>query len=190
MHHARYTTTKKTQNNRTSGRSRTEDQCIDALLASKEAGTKEASASAADTDSVPPRLFLDQESPAALEVTLIDETVSRGLLDWDIARTAFDHYRTNMSHYFPFVVFATKSDADALKEQHPLLYFAIVTIGLSRMKTKVDSELYDMLFKDLALRIVYKGERSLELVQRLLIHVCFYSRALQMGDLNFNQMII
>ena len=156
---------------------------LTALLASKEA-----SASVADTDSVPPRPFVDEESPETVEDTLISEALSRGLLDWETACAAFDKYKLEMSQYFPFVVFAKSMDAETLKEQQPLLFFAIVTVGLGRMKTIVDAELCDMLIKDLAMRIVYKGERSLELVQTLIVHVTFYSRALQMRDLNFNQM--
>jgi hypothetical protein len=160
---------------------------LTALLASKEAGAKDTSASVADTESVPPRPYLDEESPPP-ELTLIEDAMARGVLDWATASAAFDRYKNEMSHYLPFVVFPTALDADTLKEQQPLLFFAAITVALSRMKTKVDAELCDMLIKDLAMRIVYKGERSLELVQTLLIHVTFYSRPLQMRDLNFNQM--
>jgi len=41
-------------------------------------------------------------------------------------------------------------DAETLREQQPLLFFTIVTVGLSRMQSKVDAELCDMLIKDLA----------------------------------------
>ncbi|EXJ62053.1 hypothetical protein A1O7_02486 [Cladophialophora yegresii CBS 114405] len=156
---------------------------LTALLASKDAG-----ASTTDTDSVPNRPDPDQESSVTPEESLIAEALSRGLFDWETACAAFERYQHEMSHYFPFVVFPKTTNAKILREQQPLLLFAIITVSISKIRSKVDSELCDMLVKDLALRIVYKGERSLELVQTLLVHVCFYSRALQMRDLNFNQM--
>jgi hypothetical protein len=156
---------------------------LTALLASKETGT-----SITDTDSVPPPPGPEQESPVPPEESLMAEALSRGLLDWETACAAFDRYKHEMSSYFPFVVFPQTTDAKVLREQQPLLFFAIITVSISRMQSKVDAELCDILIKDLALRIMYKGERSLELVQALLVHVSFYSRTLQMRDLNFNQM--
>ena len=157
---------------------------LTALLAAKESGA----ASTTDSDSLPPQLRPDLDPLPISEESLMAEALSRGLLDWETARTAFDRYKNDMSHYLPFVVFPGTMEASTLKEQQPLLFFAIVTVGLSRMKSKADSELCDMLVKDLAFRIMYKGERSLELVQTLLVHITYYSRALQMRDLNFNQM--
>lgn len=157
---------------------------LTALLAAKEAGS-----STTDSDFVPPQLRPDDQEPLAIsEETLMADALSRGVLDWDTASAAFDKYKQEMSQYFPFVVFPDSMVADDLREQQPLLFFGIVTVSTSRMPTQVDSELCEMLIKDLALRIMYKGERSLELVQTLLVHIFFYSRALQMRDLNFNQM--
>jgi hypothetical protein len=153
------------------------------LLASKEAGT-----STTDTDSVPAPLCLETDSPTSSDDTLLASAISTGLLDWNTAQEAFEYYRNQMSRYFPFVVFPSSTQAETLRDQQPLLFFAIVTVALSRMAVKDNGELCDMLIKDLALRIVYRGERSLELVQTLIVHVSFYSRALQMRDLNFNQM--
>lgn len=158
---------------------------LTALLASKEAGASTSARS--DSESVPPRAS-EGDTPAASDDTLIADALSRGLLTWETAQEAFGHYQNDMSHYFPFVVFPQTQDAEALRDQQPLLFFAVVSAALSRMRTRVDLQLFDMLIKDLAMRVVYRGERSLELVQTLLVHVCFYARSLQMRDLNFNQM--
>ncbi|KIY02312.1 uncharacterized protein Z520_02450 [Fonsecaea multimorphosa CBS 102226] len=129
------------------------------------------------------------EASAKTETTLIAEAMSAGLLDWETACKAFDRYKNEMSRYFPFVVFASDTDALAVKQQQSLLFFAVITVGLASMQTTVDAELCDMLIKDLALRVVYRGERSLELVQTLIIHVLFYGRTKNLRDLNFNQML-
>ncbi|KIW34911.1 uncharacterized protein PV07_01653 [Cladophialophora immunda] len=121
--------------------------------------------------------------------TLIAEALSRGLFTWETACKAFERYKNEMCRYFPFVVFASGSDAAAVKQQQPLLFFAVITVSLASMQTTVDAELCDMLIKDLALRVVYTGERSLELVQTLIVHILFYGRAKNMRDLNFNQMV-
>ncbi|OAG36470.1 hypothetical protein AYO21_09363 [Fonsecaea monophora] len=129
------------------------------------------------------------QTSAEPDKSLIAEALSRGLLDWDTARKAFDRYKDEMCRYFPFVVFGSDVDAETVKQQQPLLFFAVITVGLGSMHTTVDAELCDMLIKDLALRVVYNGERSLELVQTLIVHIVFYGRAKNMRDLNFNQMV-
>lgn len=121
--------------------------------------------------------------------TLIADALDRGLLDWATCCEAFDKFKNDMCRYFPFVMFPATTDAMAVKEQQPILFFAIVTVALVTMQTKVDSELADMLTKDLALRIMYRGERSLEIVQTLLVQISFYARGKHMRELNFNQMV-
>ncbi|OAP56273.1 hypothetical protein AYL99_09452 [Fonsecaea erecta] len=130
-----------------------------------------------------------EQTSAKPDNTLIPEALSRGFVDWETACKAFGRYQNEMSRYFPFVVFAPDSDAVTVKQQQPLLFFAVVTVGLASMQTTADVELCDMLVKDLALRVVYSGERSLELVQALLLHTFFYGRPKNMRDLNFNQMV-
>jgi len=121
--------------------------------------------------------------------TLIDRALNRGLLDWQTITTAFDRFQYKMCHYFPFVVFPPKTDPAVLKEQQPLLFFAIVNAAIASVHSPSKSALADMLSKDLALRIMYRGERTLELIQTLLVHVCFYARPRHTRELNFNQMI-
>jgi len=121
--------------------------------------------------------------------SLIAKALQRGLFDWPAACKAFDRYRKEMCIYFPFVVFPATADANVVREQQPLLFFAICTVAMATMKGPVNPELWDMLTKDLSLRIMYRGERSLELVQVLLIHITWYTRAKEMRELNFNQMV-
>lgn len=127
------------------------------------------------------------DTPSAQSRSLITEALSRGLFDWPTACQAFDRYRSEMCHYFPFVVFPAISDANVVKEQQPLLFFTIVVVALGTMPGPTSPELWDMLTKELAMRIIFDGERSLELVQSLLVHVTWWHRTKEMRELNFNQ---
>lgn len=121
--------------------------------------------------------------------TLIDRALNRGLLDWQTVCAAFDRYKYQMCHFFPFVVFPPETDPKTVKEQQPLLFFAIVNAAIASIHSPSKSELADMLAKDLALSIMYKGERTLEIIQTLLVHVSFYARPRHTRELNFNQMV-
>ncbi len=120
--------------------------------------------------------------------TPIDDALHLGLLDWASACKAFDFYRERMCNYLPFVVFPAAADANVIKDQQPLLFCAVVTVALTAMPGPVNVDLWDLLTKELALRIMYRGERSLELVQTLIVHCTWYTRAKNMRELNFNQM--
>ncbi|KIX04484.1 uncharacterized protein Z518_05354 [Rhinocladiella mackenziei CBS 650.93] len=144
-------------------------------------------------DPSPPSAQTDGSIPGDLapgpSQTLIEDALNHGLLDWKTACKAFDRYRRKMCQYFPFVVFPPTSDAKTVSEQQPTLFFAIVAAALTSINARMDGGLGDMLTKDLALRIMYRGERSLELVQTLLVHISFYIRAKHMRELNFNQLV-
>jgi hypothetical protein len=138
--------------------------------------------------SVPTARGSGSESDPSSE-TLIDRALNRGLLDWQTVCTAFDRYKYQMCQFFPFVVFPPETDPAMVKEQQPLLFFAIVNAATASIHSPSKSELADMLAKDLALRIMYKGERTLEIIQTLLVHVSFYARPRHTRELNFNQMV-
>ena len=162
---------------------------LTALLAANEPSTSgDPTPKSAGDDSSAQAKTSDSDQ-ASSSKTLIAEALDRGLLDWNTACESFDRYKLRMCAYFPFVVFPDTSDAKMVKDQQPLLFFAIVTVAITSMGKNVDSELGDMLTKDLALRIMYRGERSLELIQTILVHISFYTRAKHMRELNFNQMV-
>jgi hypothetical protein len=142
------------------------------------------------TNDTTPKSNQDAPNPESTTVdTLIDQAMNRGLIDWPSVCLAFDRYKREMCRYFPFVVFPANMDASTLKEQQPLVFFAIINAATASMHTSPDPELGDMLVKDLSLRIMYRGERSLELVQTLLIQAMFYARGKEMRELNFNQVV-
>ncbi|EXJ87163.1 hypothetical protein A1O3_04122 [Capronia epimyces CBS 606.96] len=163
---------------------------LTALLSNKESTkSTEASPTAADTRNASQhQLSPSTQAPSALD-TLIADVLNRGILDWSTACLAFDQYNQKMCHFFPFIVFPATSTADIVKQQQPLLFFAIVTVALRLTQSNMATELIDMLAKDLSLRIMYNGERSLELVQTLLMYTLYYSKPKYARELNFNQIV-
>lgn len=121
--------------------------------------------------------------------SLIREALNNGLLDWDTACGAFDRYSNEMCRFFPFIVFPPSSSADSVREQQPILFFTIITVALFSIQSTAAVELIEMLTKELSLRVVYKGERSLELVQALLVYTTYYAKPKPAQELNFNQMV-
>jgi hypothetical protein len=157
---------------------------LTALLAAKEAD----STTSPDADSTPARPS-DQVPESPEETSLVEQACSRGLLDWETAKNSYRRFQREMSHYFPFVVFPESTDPAALKEQQPILFFAIVLVGLNTSRGTPNNELCEMMTNEFASRIIGRGERSLELIQALIVHSTFYTRPKEVRELNFNQMI-
>ncbi|KAK5023594.1 hypothetical protein LTS07_009102 [Exophiala sideris] len=157
---------------------------LTALLANNDGSTAEKTTPDTISDGIKTS---NPDDPLSQSPSLITEALDRGFFDWPTACQAFDRYRSDMSHYFPFVVFPAICDANKVKERQPLLFFSIVIVALGTSRGPTNPELWDMLTKELALRIIFRGERSLELVQTLLVHVTWWHRTKEMRELNFNQ---
>ncbi|KAI1608581.1 hypothetical protein EDD36DRAFT_103945 [Exophiala viscosa] len=161
---------------------------LTALLASNNNSTAEKTTPNSLRETASGRVKASEvDDPLAQPQDLITEALNRDFFDWPTACQAFDCYRSEMSHYFPFVVFPAISDANKVRERQPLLFFSIVIVALGTSRGPTSLELWDMLTKELALRIIFRGERSLELVQTLLVHVTWWHRTKEMRELNFNQ---
>ena len=154
-----------------------------------ESGSNNATPKSGGEGSAPTVKGSGSESDPTQSEPLIDQALNRGLIDWQTVCIAFDRYKFQMSQYFPFVVFPTDTDPGSVKEQQPLLFFAIITAATGSIHASSKSELGNMLTMDLALRIMYRGERTLEIIQAVLVQLSFYARAKHMRELNFNQMV-
>lgn len=159
------------------------------LLSATETGSNNATPKSGWEGSGPTIKGSGSEPDPIQPETLVDQAINRGLLDWQIISAAFDRYKFQMCQFSPFVAFADDTDPVSVKAQQPLLFFAIITAATNSMHASPRSELGDMLVMDLALRIMYRGERSLEIIQTLLVQISFYFRAKHMRELNFNQMV-
>lgn len=155
---------------------------LTSLLAATEAGSNDPTPKSGHDGSAPS----DSDTKPS---TLIDQALNDGLIDWHTACIAFDRYKFQMSRYLPFVVFAADTEAATVKQHQPLLFYAIIVAATSSMHSSSKQELRDLISKDLALRVHYQGERSLELIQCLLVLLSYYARAKHMKELNFNQMV-
>ncbi|KAJ4536258.1 hypothetical protein HRR78_008512 [Exophiala dermatitidis] len=166
---------------------------LTALLASSQAATSGGQASGASgaTEVAEPSQNHESDPDQTLNPMdgLIVNALNQGLLDWDTACRAFSRYQHEMCQFFPFVVFPPSSNADYVRNQQPFLFFTIVTLALFSTHSSTAADLVNMLTKDLALRIVHRGERSLELVQALLLYTTYYAKPKPTRELNFNQIV-
>lgn len=126
-----------------------------------------------------------QESDETPYVDVID----RGLIDIKTAFKCFDRYNVEMTKQLPIVVFPPDTKASEIRETKPILFLAILGVGSGTILPDLQPKLISEATRILADRIVYSGEKSMELVQTIQVLTVHYQPPEKYEELNFNQLI-
>jgi hypothetical protein len=82
-------------------------------------------------------------------------------------------FRTDMTPHFPFVVIPPGTTAAQLHHQKPFLYSAIMMSVAFRNVSKQMAMAKDIM-TDLSIRLLQNGEKSMDLLQGLLVYSAWY----------------
>lgn len=82
-------------------------------------------------------------------------------------------FKTNLAKQFPFVVLHPDSVSQDLRHQRPLLWKAIMTASSHRQSDR-QMALGAELMEDLTMRLLFRAEKSLDLLQALLVFIAWY----------------
>lgn len=110
--------------------------------------------------------FTPDTSDDASENTLFNLGLSPGLVD------EFLNAFRDMSWYFPFVVLPQHCSAQTLAQERPFLFLAAITCASSRhplLQKALNKEFKDILSRN----VIADGERSLDLLQGLLVYLAW-----------------
>jgi len=117
------------------------------------------------------------------------DAVERGLVDLNTARKCFDRYMAEMCDHLPLVVFPAGTTADDIRKTKPMLFAAVVAVASGTIRPESQPRLINEVTKVMADRVMYRGEKSLEMVQAMQVMTCFYQPPDKYEELNFNQLI-
>ncbi|KAL9038160.1 MAG: hypothetical protein Q9180_003300 [Flavoplaca navasiana] len=102
------------------------------------------------------------------------DVVDRKILDAALATELFDHYRRKMAKHMPLVVFGADTPAGAIRKHRPILFLAILSVASGQEYPDIQRILAKEIMRTFADRIVYRGEKSLELIQALQVLTIWY----------------
>ncbi|KAL2176035.1 uncharacterized protein P884DRAFT_226915, partial [Thermothelomyces heterothallicus CBS 202.75] len=141
-----------------------------------------ASASASASGSVTPQ--------AAGEVAndLKPDIVDRGLMTMELAERLFARYTTEMCQHLPGVVLPPGMTASELRASKPILFLALMTAASSEM-SRLQRALNNEIMQVFADRVIVRGQKSLELVQAILVSVIWYWPPERFEELKFYQLV-
>lgn len=111
------------------------------------------------------------------EATMVGErndVVDRGVLSMDAARRLVDHYKKNLYPQCPQVYIPEACTADELRQKRPTLFLAVIAAAANVEDQKLAGALDNEVLQEYATRSVVRSQKSVELVQALLISAVWY----------------
>jgi hypothetical protein len=105
------------------------------------------------------------------------DAIDKGILSMKAATILFNHYNMEMVHHFPAVVCAPRMTASTCRAEKPTLFLAIIAAAAASSAPDFDYALQDELYRTLAEKVIYQGQKTIELIQAILISVIWYFHA-------------
>ena len=117
------------------------------------------------------------------------DVVDRGDLTMESAAMMFNHWREKMCPTKPFVVFPPSSDAQEIRKTRPMTFLAILVAASAALMPSAQPALTIEINRQISERVLFHGDKSLDLVQALLLNSQYYTRPRTARDLAFNHNI-
>ena len=117
------------------------------------------------------------------------DIVDRGLLTMASATELYNIFINELTPHYPTVTFPSHHTADELRRRRPTLFLAVLAAASGRTDPNLYSVLNAELLQIYASRAVISGEKSLELVQSMIITAVWYYPKGKFDQLKFYQYI-
>jgi hypothetical protein len=111
------------------------------------------------------------------------------LIDVQTAVEAFDHYVKEVAPGLPVVVFPPGTTMASVRRNKPTLFLVIMAISIGHFRSELQMSLIREVHRLFADKVVVKGEKSLELVQSIMLACIWYMPPDQFEELKFFQFI-
>jgi hypothetical protein len=115
------------------------------------------------------------------------DVVDRGITSLAVARKLVAHYQSNLYPQYPQVYIPCS--ADELRETKPTLFLAVLAAGAESEDGPLATALDHEVLQEYANRSVVQSEKSVELVQALLISAVWYLPPNKFGQLKYYEYI-
>lgn len=132
---------------------------------------------------------IKQEHKAEWEDSLNVDVIASGLVDIVTAQKCFERYVNEMCAQLPIVVFPVGTRWEDIRRNKPILFLGVLAVASGTIRNDLQPKLIMKATKILGDRIVYRGEKSMEIVQTIQCMTTFYQPPEKYEELNFNQLI-
>jgi hypothetical protein len=112
------------------------------------------------------------DTPQSFDSSAPDQFFGRGLLSIEKAQSLLGIFR-GMCQYFPFVIIPADATVQSLFYDKPFLLLSVLTASSSKEK-RLQHVLEEELRSTLSTKVVFAGEKSLDLLQGLLVYLAWF----------------
>ncbi|EHY59603.1 hypothetical protein HRR83_001125 [Exophiala dermatitidis] len=130
---------------------------------------------------------LESTEPPARE-TYVD-VIERGILSFEAATAMFNYWVHKIASICPLVLFPPGTEVQDIRARRPMSFLALLTVVSPLIEPSVQPALSVELNRQLSERVLFHGDKSLDLTQAMLVHAQYYLRPRGARDLAFNQYI-
>ncbi|KAJ9610443.1 hypothetical protein H2200_005220 [Cladophialophora chaetospira] len=130
--------------------------------------------------------------PAGFEPMAKDDyvdVIDRGDLTMESATTMYRYWRDNMCSTHPLVVFPAKAEAEEIRKTRPITFLTILAAASAVIQPSAQPALTIEINRQISERVLFHGDKSLDLVQAMLLNSQYYVRPRTARDLAFNHNI-
>jgi len=151
------------------------------------AGQKRKFSNRADPDRDEDRMLI-RPPPPRPSLANYSDIVDRGVITMDMAAEFFARYTQDMCIHLPGVIFPPDHTVAELRKAKPILFLAVMAAASNQIPG-LQRPLVKELMEIFADKIICTGDKSLELVQALIIAVIWYWPPEHFEELKFYQLV-
>ncbi|PLB55170.1 C6 zinc finger domain protein [Aspergillus steynii IBT 23096] len=124
--------------------------------------------------SIPATSFNPAQARYSPEVAIGDDVVDRGVISLDYANKLVAFYMTDLTMFSPMVTLPCDTTAAQLRRSKPVLFLSVIAAAAIAVDEGLAAVLNREMVRLYAERFFMNGDKSLELVQALLLMIVFY----------------
>jgi hypothetical protein len=117
------------------------------------------------------------------------DIIDRGIIDVETASKAFNRYVHDIAPTLPVVVFPAGTTMASIRQTKPTLFLAIMSISIGAFQPTLVMQLSNEFHRVLADKVIVKGEKSVELIEAVVVSCMWYAPPDQFEELKFFQFI-
>ncbi|CAL3962220.1 unnamed protein product [Diplocarpon coronariae] len=132
---------------------------------------------------------LDAANQKAAPTREYADVVDKGLATVEEATTLFNWYVEKMAPHMPAVVFSRSTTAAEIRKTKPIVFLAILSASAGVLNPEKQRILTKEIMSILADRIICSGDKTLELIQAIIVSCLWYWTPENFEELKFYQLI-
>ncbi|OKL59636.1 hypothetical protein UA08_05241 [Talaromyces atroroseus] len=112
-----------------------------------------------------------------------------GIVDLASVEAAFHRYVSEISLILPIVIFPPETKMEDLRAKKPILFWAIIAVSIDTINPSVHPLLIQQTYRTFGKLIFMRGQKSLELLQALVVCCQWYKLPERLEELNVYQLV-